>query len=40
MLIYLGRGTTPIVIETNLEFALRYWRQRQRTNPDIRWEFR
>ena len=26
---------TPIVIETNLAWALPYWRQRQRLNPKI-----
>ncbi len=29
---------TPIVIETNLAWALPYWRQRRRLNPKIFWE--
>jgi hypothetical protein len=30
---------TPIVIETNIEFALPYWTKRKQSNPNIFWEF-
>lgn len=30
---------TPIVIETNIEFALPYWIKRKQINPNIFWEF-
>jgi hypothetical protein len=29
---------TPIVIETNLEFAIPYWKNRRRFNDKIFWE--
>lgn len=29
-----------IVIESNVTWALPYWRERQRLNPDISWTFR
>ena len=29
----------PIVIETNLDWAIPYWTARKRTNPNIFWEF-
>ena len=30
---------TPIVIETNLAWAIPYWTQRRRMNPKLFWEF-
>lgn len=40
MRVFIGRNsTTPVVIETNLAWALPYWQARKRHNPDIRWEF-
>jgi hypothetical protein len=30
---------TPIVIETNLAYAIPYWTKRKRANPKIYWEF-
>ena len=29
---------TPIVVETNLAWALPYWQQRKKQNPKIFWE--
>lgn len=29
---------TPIVIETNLDWAIPYWTQRRKQNPKIFWE--
>lgn len=28
---------TPIVVESNIAWALPYWRQRRLINPDIYW---
>jgi hypothetical protein len=36
MLVYM-KTKTPIVIETNLEYALPYWQKRKLSNPEIRW---
>ncbi len=30
---------TPIVIETNLDWAIPYWTDRKKINPKIFWEF-
>lgn len=30
---------TPIVIETNIAWALPYWQARKNVNPDIYWTF-
>ncbi len=30
---------TPIVVETNIQFALPYWTKRKQSNPNIFWEF-
>ena len=30
---------TPIVVETNLAWAVPYWTKRKKTNPKIFWEF-
>lgn len=37
MRVYIGNRL--IVTETNLAFALPYWKQRKQTNKRIRWEF-
>lgn len=39
MRVFVGRSRTPIVIETNVAWALPYWVARKHLNPDIRWEF-
>jgi len=45
MKVYLSRKRnlmgqmTPIVIETNIGFALPYWTKRKQSNPNIFWEF-
>ena len=31
------KRATPIVIETNIEYALKYWSERKRHNPKIQW---
>jgi hypothetical protein len=31
------RERTPIVVETNLAWAVPYWKKRKQTNPDLRW---
>lgn len=44
MRVYLSRHRnlsgqmTPIVIETNLAWAIPYWTQRKQANPKIFWE--
>jgi hypothetical protein len=44
MKVYLSRKRnlmgqlTPIVIETNLDWALPYWTKRKKTNSKIFWE--
>ena len=30
---------TPIVVETNLAWAIPYWTKRKKENPKIFWEF-
>ena len=30
---------TPIVIKTNLAWAIPYWTKRKMINPDLFWEF-
>ena len=30
---------TPIVIETNLDWAIPYWTDRKKSNPNLFWEF-
>lgn len=30
---------TPIVIETNLAWAIPYWTERKKMNPKLFWEF-
>ena len=30
---------TPIVVETNIAWALSYWQKRKQINPKIFWEF-
>lgn len=30
---------TPIVIETNLAWAIPYWTERRKSNPRLFWEF-
>ena len=37
--IFLGnpKKNNPIVIETNIEYALKYWKARKLVNPDINW---
>ena len=36
---YMGERT-PIVVETNLAWAVPYWEKRRQTNPDLRWEIK
>jgi len=31
---------TPIVVETNLEYAIPYWTKRKQANPKLFWEFK
>lgn len=31
---------TPVVIETNLDYAIPYWTQRKQANPKIFWEIK
>jgi hypothetical protein len=31
---------TPVVIETNLAWAIPYWTERKRLNPLINWKFK
>lgn len=38
MHVYLG-SKDPIVIETNLAWAIPYWEERKRLNPNLRWRF-
>ena len=40
MKVYLRGGTDPIVIETNLAWALPYWVKRKQRNPKIYWRFK
>lgn len=37
MKIYLRGTTNPIVIETNVAWALPYWTKRKQLNPKIYW---
>lgn len=30
---------TPIVVETNMQYAIPYWKKRQQVNPKLFWEF-
>lgn len=45
MKVYLSRKRnlmgqmTPIVIETNLDWAIPYWTQRRKSNSKLFWEF-
>jgi len=36
----LTRRTAPIVVETNLRWALPYWQARKQLNPNITWSIR
>ena len=36
---YLG-NLTPIVIESNLEWAVPYWTKQKQTNPTMFWEIK
>lgn len=36
--IYMKDKKTPIVVETNLEWAIPYWEERKKLNPEIKWE--
>lgn len=38
MYVYVGSSKTPIVIETNLAWALPYWTLRKFINPAIHWK--
>ena len=37
--IFMGspKNNSPICIETNIEYALKYWAKRKEQNPDIQW---
>lgn len=37
MYVYLRSSKDPIVIETNLAWALPYWEARKRVNPNLYW---
>lgn len=39
MRVYIRGAKDPIVIETNLAWAIPYWKKRKHLNPDIRWTF-
>ena len=37
--IFIGspKNKVPFCIETNIEYALKYWKKRKEANPDIQW---
>jgi hypothetical protein len=38
--VYVRPRKGPIVIESNIAWALQYWRHRKHHNPNIHWEIR
>jgi len=38
MKVYIKGRRDPLVIETNIEWALPYWTKRRQLNPLIRWQ--
>ena len=37
MYVYMKGNLAPIVIESNIDFAVKYWRKKQKSNPNIYW---
>lgn len=40
MYVFLSKAKDPLVVETNLYWAKKYWGRRKIMNPKIRWEIR
>lgn len=38
--VFMGRNPRPVVVETNVAFALPYWTKRKETNPKIHWSLK
>ena len=40
MYVYMKGNLAPIAIETNIDFAVKYWAKRKETNTNIYWEIK